>query len=88
MEILTTMINNNEEAHSLKDYLEAEIATLYHKELNSSLYEERMHISNESNYTWSHHKDQFMINYTLLPVGGHLQRTGLVLSFVTEITND
>ena len=48
-----------------------------------------MHINNEYNYTWiSQEGKNRTINYTLLPVGGHLQNIGLFLNFVTEITDD
>ena len=43
-----------------------------------------MHIDTEYNYTWaSPGKSKFTINYTLLPVGGHLQNIGLFLNYVT-----
>ena len=48
-----------------------------------------MRVDTEFNYTWSDSRGyDRMINYTLLPVGGHLQNIGLFLNYVTEITDD
>ena len=48
-----------------------------------------MRIDTSYNYTWSDARGyDRTINYTLLPVGGHLQNIGLFLNYVTEITDD
>lgn len=52
---------------------------------------ERQPIGNSSSYIWvdpTPGKKNLTINYTMLPVGGHLQVVGLSIFFVTEITDD
>lgn len=79
------MLNYND-GDNVKTKLQEEIALYYLDALSASLYDEKQPISNQSEYTWvdpTPGKKNLTINYTTLPVGAHLTKNGLSLSFIT-----
>lgn len=76
----------NDYPKGLRAKLEDQISRYYETTLNASLYDDRMPLDTKKAYIWNDPtpgKGSLTINYTLLPTGSHLQKTGLFLNFVT-----
>lgn len=89
IDYLTELLNGNN-GSNVKSQIISEAMKYYQQNLNNSLYSERFPITNHYEYSWNDAttKKNITVNYTLLPTGSHLRPTGLLLNFVTEITDD